>query len=341
MKVSEVAVAARNRLQEAQKLKEPQIDTAEDLSQIKLPAVDASTAQLDVDILLEYVTGRTRSALYAWPDATLTATELGAFDALIDKRLDGYPVAYLIGRQEFWSLPFCVTPDVLIPRPETELLVETALEFLEPLSEQRVLELGTGSGAIAIALATELTQARIIATDVSSEALAIARHNAGTISSKVNRRLYIDFVLSDWFEFLEKRVEETFDSTLQTKQKTNNSIPSEQTSVAATFDLIISNPPYLAEHDPHLEQSIRFEPLDALVSGDQGLDSLMRIASGATSYLSNNGLLALEHGFDQADAVRGLLVDSGYTCINTHRDLAGLERVTTGSWAASSTIKST
>ena len=230
---------------------------------------------------------------------------------------------------------------MLIPRPETELLVETALEFLEPLSEQRVLELGTGSGAIAIALATELTQARIIATDVSSEALAIARHNAGTISSKVNRRLYIDFVLSDWFEFLEKRVEETFDSTLQTKQKTNNSIPSEQTSVAATFDLIISNPPYLAVHDPHLEQSIRFEPLDALVSGDQGLDSLMRIASGATSYLSNNGLLALEHGFDQADAVRGLLVDSGYTCINTHRDLAGLERVTTGSWAASSTIKST
>ncbi len=330
MKLSDIATTARHRLLAAQ------THSVFDPVDQPVASTDASTdsdvrtAQLEVDVLLQFVTGRSRSTLYAWPDATLSSNEIKAFNDLVEERIAGQPLAYLTGQQEFWSLPFDVSSDVLIPRPETELLVETAIDYLHNLPAADVLELGTGSGAIAIALANEQPQTNILATDVSSDALSIAQANADKVSASLNKQLRIKFLQSDWFEAIYTMLADS-----------KSALTSDQTGQTPLFDLIISNPPYLSEDDPHLTESIRFEPRNALVSGVSGLESLQTIASGARMFLYHNGMLALEHGYDQAEAVRLLLQNSGYNYINTHRDLAGIERVTTGLWITSTATDNT
>lgn len=329
MTFSEAAASARNRLMAALENSEAGVAVTNGEAANRPSPMTTSDAHLDVDVLLAHVTGRTRSALYAWPDTMLTSTEFSHFTALIDKRAAGYPVAYLVGQQEFWSLPISVTPDVLIPRPETELLVETALTFLQPLPSPRVLELGTGSGAIAIALASEMPGADITATDVSAHALQIAGSNADKVAALLGVRLQLNFLLANWFTHLETSADQLQSSLPgKTQPATLRSLD------PGSFNLIVSNPPYLADNDPHLGNSIRYEPRTALVSGSVGLESITHIIKSAGKYLNTSGMLALEHGYEQAESVRRLLIATGYTSVTTHRDLATLERVTTGLWSA-------
>lgn len=243
----------------------------------------------DADILLAFVLGCTRAQLALKP--TPTPTQQTRYETLLARRTHGEPVAYLTGEKEFWSLTLKVTPDVLIPRPETELLVEWALQF----APHRVADLGTGSGAIALALAKELPQARIYATDISDAALAVAKNNAEILALRN-------------LEFLSGSFLEPLDGTL---------------------DVIVSNPPYVAEHDPHLP-ALRHEPVLALVSGVDGLDAIREITRRAPDKLKAGGWLLLEHGAEQGAAVRELLKQAGFTRIETRRDLAGHERVSAG-----------
>jgi release factor glutamine methyltransferase len=253
--------------------------------------------RLDAEILLGHVLGKPRSHLAAWPEKELGTDHEKRFLALVDRRAAGHPVAYLTGRREFWSLELEVTPATLIPRPETELLVELALRHLPPDRPVDVADLGTGSGAIALAIASERPRARIIATDRCGEALAIAQGNA--------RRLGIgnvQFISGNWCEPLQQR----------------------------RFELIVCNPPYIEAADAHLRQGdLRFEPPGALASGDDGLDDIRHIAACATGHLVDGGMLALEHGWDQGGAVSAILSRHGYERIRLHRDLAGHGRVTT------------
>jgi release factor glutamine methyltransferase len=254
------------------------------------------SACLDAELLLAHVLSCDRTTLYAWPEQVLTTVQYENFETLLQRRALGEPLAYLTGQREFWSLPLTVTPDTLIPRPETELLVERALYYLADRTDARIADLGTGSGAIAIALATELQTAIIVATDHSAAALAVAKRNAD--------RLYpgrIEFCRGDWCCALPDQL----------------------------FDLIVSNPPYVAAADPALQDDgVRFEPVTALSAGHDGLDAIRAIIPAARRHLAINGILLLEHGADQAEAVTALLVQHGYRDIETHRDLAGLSRVT-------------
>lgn len=214
------------------------------------------------------------------------------------RRLDGEPVAHITGNREFWSLELAVTPDVLIPRPETELLVEQALKHIPINQSVDVVDLGTGSGAIAIAIASERPRANVIATDSSAEALAVAKDNATT--HKLQR---IEFVHSNWFE------------SLSAKQ----------------FDVIVSNPPYVANDDPHLEQGdVRYEPMSALSAGPDGLDDIKTLCADSCAQLKPGGWLVIEHGFDQGLATRGLFEQAGFNSVATYRDLSTNERVTEG-----------
>jgi release factor glutamine methyltransferase len=260
-------------------------------------AETSETARLDAEVLLAHVLNKDGAYLRAWPERCLEEAETQSLEALIERRADGIPVAYLTGKREFWSREFRVTPAVLIPRPETELLVELALSLL-PLNESRsVLDLGTGSGAIAVTLAAERPLARIIAVDISDAALQIARGNAGRHGVQ-----NIRFVKSDWFA----------------------SVP-----VTDRFDLILSNPPYIAENDEHLSQGdVRFEPGIALKSGPLGLNALSIIADQARRRVRAAGHLLLEHGFNQATPVKTVLTRLGYTGVTHHRDLQGHLRVT-------------
>lgn len=249
---------------------------------------------LDAQILLAHALGRDRSWLYAWPEQVPEPTRLSRFQELVDARAGGHPVAHLTGQREFWSLPLRVTEDTLIPRPETEQLVEIALTLALP-ERARVLDLGTGSGAIALALARERPAWQLSASDVSSAALAVARDNAARLG--LSR---IDFLAGDWFDAVD---------------------PSER------FDLIISNLPYIAAGDRHLSQGdVRFEPERALVSGNDGLDAIRRLAGSAKNHLAQRGWLWLEHGYDQAEQVRRLLRQHGFADIDTRSDLAGHPR---------------
>ena len=242
--------------------------------------------------------GRTRAALFAWPEHEPDATRRAAFEALVDARVRGAPIAYLLGRRAFWTFELAVTPAVLIPRPETELLVERALERVAADSPCAIADLGTGSGAIAIALALERPQARVVATDASEAALGVARTNAAELGLR-----NVAFAHGDWFAALGD----------------------------ARFDLVVSNPPYIAAGDPHLARGdLRFEPASALASGDDGLDAIRTIADTAPSHLQDGGWLLLEHGWDQGERVRGLLVQAGFDAVTSVRDLAGHERVTLG-----------
>jgi release factor glutamine methyltransferase len=262
-------------------------------------------AAIDAQALLAHVLGRDRAWLAAHADEGLAAEMTQTFLTLAARRRAGEPVAYLTGTREFWGLPLAVSPAVLIPRPETETLVELALAWLPAETAAHVLELGTGCGAIALALAHERPRCRVLATDVSTSVLAIARENAERLGLG-----NVEFARSDWYDAV---------------------------SVAwpgARFDLIVSNPPYVAAGDPHLaEGDLRFEPAVALSPGGDGLAAIRQIIAGAPEWLAPGGRVAVEHGYDQAEAVRALLIDAGWTNIESTRDLAGIERVTSGRWA--------
>ncbi len=254
---------------------------------------------VDAQVLLAHVRGCTRAYLRAFPELTLTPAERGTYDTLIRQRATGVPVAYLCQEREFWSLPLTVTPAVLVPRPDTETLVECSLTLLQGLATPQVLDLGTGSGAIGLALAHERGDASITLLDTCEAALKVALGNAAKL--KLGN---IKGVHSDWFSAL---------------------------TTTDTFDLIASNPPYLAQNDPHLcGDSLPHEPRLALVSGPTGLEALSLIIQLAYRHLRPNGWLALEHGAEQGPAVRQLLQTAGFLAIRTTRDLGGHERVTQG-----------
>ena len=250
---------------------------------------------LESKLLLAHVLGRDRAWLAAHGDAPLDSAHARTYDALVRRRAAGEPIAYITGRREFFGLDFEITPDVLIPRPETELLVDLALRWLTAEAPARVLDLGCGSGAVALAIAHQRPSASVHGTDVSPQAVALARRNA--------QRLAIpnaSFLESDWFE----------------------RVPRER------FALIVGNPPYVAGNDPHLDEGdVRFEPKEALVSGSDGLYALRAIVAGAPAYLGSGAYLALEHGHDQASAVRSLLRAAALREVASERDLSGIERV--------------
>ncbi|WP_240126445.1 peptide chain release factor N(5)-glutamine methyltransferase [Thermomonas alba] len=253
---------------------------------------------IDRELLLAEALGRSRGWLYAHPEAAVPAPAQARFEALLARRQAGEPVAYLLGRQGFWSLELEVGPATLIPRPETECLVELALARLPAGQPLRVADLGTGSGAIALALARERPQARIVATDASVAALAVARRNAERLG--LGR---VEFRQGDWLAPL----------------------------CGERFDLIASNPPYIEAGDPHLTQGdLRFEPPAALASGADGLDAIRVIVRDAGRHLHPGGWLLLEHGWNQGAAVRGLLEAAGFVEVATERDLEGRDRVSLG-----------
>ena len=257
---------------------------------------------LDAQVLLAHLLGKDRAWLVAHADEALARERVDAFCALARRRRQGEPVAYLTGVREFWGLALQVSPAVLIPRPETETLVELALARLPKDRDVRVLDLGTGSGAIALAIAHERPRAAILATDVSADALEVARENARRLSIG-----NVEFAPSDWYDGV----------TMEWR--------------GAAFDLIASNPPYVAAVDPHLgDGDVRFEPGLALTPGGDGLGAIARIVAGARARLLPGGSLAVEHGFDQADAVRALFAADGFAEIVAVRDLAGIPRVVAG-----------
>jgi release factor glutamine methyltransferase len=254
----------------------------------------SESPRLDAELLLAKVLARSRSGLVVDGDRPVGASQASAYADLLARRVAGTPVAYLVGEREFWSLPLAVTPAVLVPRPETELLVETVLAALPAGRGCRILDLGTGSGAIALALASERPEARITATDLSGEALAVAIGNAGRLG--LTR---IDWRRGAWFD----------------------AVPGER------FDVIVSNPPYVAEDDEALH-ALRAEPRLALTPGATGLEAFAAIIAGAGAHLQGIGVLALEHGIDQAPAITDLLRRHGYSDIRTQDDHSGRPRIT-------------
>jgi release factor glutamine methyltransferase len=255
-------------------------------------AITSPTPRLDVELLLAYVLQQERSYLYAHYDQEIAANDLTLLNNLIKQRIEGKPIAYLIKQKEFWSLNLNINENVLIPRPETELLVELTLQFLTS-NDATIADLGTGSGAIALALAKERPNWHIVATDKSAEALLVAKNNA--LHFKLNN---LEFNLGEWCEALPNY----------------------------KFDAILSNPPYIAENDPNLKSSIRYEPTLALIAKNNGLDALNSIIIQAKDKLKPNGMLILEHGYTQGTAVQKLLAQNGYLNIKQYRDLAGLDR---------------
>jgi len=250
---------------------------------------------LENRILLCHALGITRVGLITQSERTLTEEEAQQLAALVGRRLDGEPIAYIVGEREFFGLRFQVSPAVLIPRPDTELIVELALERLP--QGGRLLDMGTGSGAIAVACAHSRRDATVTALDLSEDALAIARANAAA------NKVAVRFLRSDWFDAIDDE----------------------------RFELIASNPPYIASHDEHLSQGdLRFEPTGALTDHADGLSALRTIVDGAPAHLEPGGWLLLEHGYDQADAVRDLLQQRGFQDVQSWRDLADIERVSGG-----------
>jgi release factor glutamine methyltransferase len=254
-------------------------------------------ARLDARVLAAHVLGVDAAWLIAHDTDPLPAQQVLAFQSLLARRLSGLPIAYLTGIREFYGRLFQVSADVLIPRPDTELLVELALARIPPEHAINVLDLGTGSGCIAITLALERPLARVTAVDHSPAALALAQSNAKTLNARV------EFLASDWF----------------------NALPGRR------FDLIVSNPPYIAVADPHLAQGdLRFEPISALAAGADGLDDLRHLIAAARAHLKPGGALLLEHGYDQSTAIRTLLRQNGIQSPQSWDDLAGVQRVSGG-----------
>lgn len=257
----------------------------------------SDSPRLDAELLMAHSLQCTRSQLLVDGDAPLSPTDEAAFATLLAQRLDRVPVAYLLGVKEFWSLSLQVTPAVLVPRPETEVLVEHALRLLPAGSAARVLDLGTGSGAIALAIATERPTARVTGTDSSEAALAVAAANGARLG--LDR---IHWRAGSWLE----------------------AVAGEQ------YDLIVSNPPYVAADDPHL-QALTAEPLGALSAGPEGLDAYRAIIPAARDHLAATGWLVLEHGASQAPQIQNLLEYNGFYNVRSHPDYAGAPRVTLGS----------
>ncbi|MBQ0746615.1 MAG: peptide chain release factor N(5)-glutamine methyltransferase [Marinobacter sp.] len=272
--------------------------TCEALLSNAVRRIAGDTARLDAELLLAQVTGLSRSGFRAFPEREVEARLAAEFEDVVTQRAQGMPVAYLLGHQEFWSLPFKVSSSTLIPRPDTECLVEQALELPLP-DNARVVDLGTGTGAIALALASERPSWMISACDLMEDAVALAQANASKL------KLPVEVFQSRWFAGLP----------------------------AGSFDLIVSNPPYVASGDHHLDEGdVRFEPASALVSGADGLDDIRLIVSEAPAWLNAEGWLLLEHGFDQAEAVQGLLTARGFAKVESRKDYGGNDRMTLGQW---------
>lgn len=254
------------------------------------------TPALEARLLLAHLLDKPESWLIAWPEHQPTADQHARFEQLLDQRLQGHPIAHLLSHRAFWTLELKVTPDVLIPRPDTETVIETLLNMFDDESQLRVLDLGTGTGAIALALASERKQWEMHASDISDKALKVARENAA------RHQLDIHFYQGSWFE----------------------TIPAE-----LRFDLLVSNPPYIRENDPHLAQGdVRFEPQLALTSGPDGLDAIRQLVREAPAHLAPGGMLMLEHAYDQAEDVTQLLDNTGFNQIKTSLDHGGNQRVT-------------
>jgi len=250
--------------------------------------------QIDAELLLADVLKKGRTYLFTWSDQNLEAEQIENFEEKLTERLAGKPIAHIIGYREFWGLPLKVTADTLIPRPDTETLIEAVLN-LNLNTEATILDMGTGTGAIPLALKSELPRAHITTLDMSLPALAVAKENAK------NLNLDITFIHSDWFSALEDK----------------------------TFDCIVSNPPYIETQDPHLQQGdVRFEPMTALASGEDGLDDIRLIIKQSLKHLNNGGWLLLEHGYNQAEAIDALFKQNAYQNIKLIYDLGGNPRVT-------------
>ncbi|HDR2455804.1 peptide chain release factor N(5)-glutamine methyltransferase [Enterobacter ludwigii] len=254
----------------------------------------------DAEILLEFVTGKARTYLLAFGETQLSAEQEAQLATLLARRKTGEPVAHLVGEREFWSLPLYVSPATLIPRPDTECLVEQALSRL-PAQACRILDLGTGTGAIALALASERPDCEVTAVDVMPDAVALAQRNVARLGFP-----NVIVLQSSWFSALDNR----------------------------TFGMIVSNPPYIDEHDPHLTQGdVRFEPLTALVAANEGLADIVHIVTTSRQHLLPGGWLLVEHGWTQGDAVRDVFIAAGYRAVETCRDYGGNDRLTLGQWA--------
>ena len=261
-----------------------------------LDAARGVLPRLDADVLTAHAIGASRDALYAFPERAMPTDGARRLAGFVRRRRRGEPLAYIVGRREFWSLPLRVDPRVLVPRPETECLVEAALARIGNIAA--VLDLGTGSGAIALAVAASRPNARVVGVDRDSGCIDVARENAARLE------LTATFRQSDWFSALD---------------------PSER------FDVVVANPPYVADGDPHLDDDgLRFEPRDALIAGTDGLDALRRIVPAAASHLVHGGWLCVEHGHGQQVAVRDLFLAHGFRAVETTPDLAGIPRVTCG-----------
>lgn len=261
---------------------------------------ESESPKRDAEILLEYVTGKARTYLLAFGETGLTAEQQSQLDALLARRKIGEPVAHLVGEREFWSLPLYVSAATLIPRPDTECLVEQALARL-PAAGCSILDLGTGTGAIALALASERPDCTVMAVDVMPDAVALARRNVERLGAS-----NVTVLQSSWFTALDDRA----------------------------FDMIVSNPPYIDERDPHLAQGdVRFEPLTALIAANAGLADLDHIVTTSRKHLLPGGWLLVEHGWTQGEAVRALFATAGYTAVETCRDYGGNERLTLGQWS--------
>jgi release factor glutamine methyltransferase len=260
------------------------------------------SAKLEAEILLAYVLKKPRSFLHTWPERSLESSFLDQYQTLVQRRCQGEPIAYITGQREFWGLSLTVSPATLIPRPETERLVEIALEKIPTDESCLIADLGTGSGALAFALASERPLCQIIGTDISAAALAVAKENGQRLNLT-----NVSFIQGRWFEPLKDR----------------------------QFDLVVANPPYVASNDPHLQEGdLRFEPRQALSAGPDGLEAIREIIASAKTHLKPGAWLMLEHGYDQGDSVITLFEENGFSHVFCHRDYAARERATEGQWIA-------